>query len=76
MVMSVLCDYSHAFIFAKGTITVVDTTAQGQANNGTNKKGIFNNCAPFINCISRANNTQVDDASCINVVMPIYNLIE
>ena len=38
------------------------------------KKIIFKNCAPFVNYISRINNTQVDDADDIDVVM--HNLIE
>ena len=37
---------------------------------------MFNNYAPFTNCVSRINNTQVDDAHNINVAMPMYNLIE
>ena len=37
---------------------------------------IFKNCAPFTNCISEINNTQVDNAKDINIVMPMYNLIE
>ena len=41
-----------------------------------NKKVIFKNCAPFINCISRINNTPVNDAYDIDVVMPMYDLIE
>ena len=31
--------------------------------------------APFTNCIGEINNTQVDDAHDIDVVMPMYNLI-
>ena len=76
MLMSSLCDYSNACIFAKGTITVENTAASGQANNGANKKVIFRNCAPYANCISRINKTQVDHASHIDVVMLMYNLIE
>ena len=34
------------------------------------------NCAPFINCISEINNTQIDNAKDIDIVMPMYNLIE
>ena len=37
---------------------------------------VFNNCVPFINCISEINNTQVDNAKDIDIVMPMYNLIE
>ena len=40
------------------------------------KKVIFKNCAPFTNCISKINNTQIDNAEYIDIVMPMYNLIE
>ena len=46
------------------------------APNNANKKIIFKNCVPFTNCISRISNTQIDDAHDIDVLMPIYNLIE
>ena len=49
--------------------------ADADANN-INKKVIFKNCAPFTNCISEINNTHVDNAKDINIVMPMYNLIE
>ena len=42
----------------------------------SNKKVIFKNCAPFTNCISEFNNTQIDNAKDIDIVMPMYNLIE
>ena len=78
MFKSSLCDYSDAYILVKGTITVNNTAAQGAAvnNNNNNKKVIFKNCAPFTNCISEINNTQIDNAKDIDIVMPIYNLIE
>ena len=41
-----------------------------------NEGVIFKDCAPFTECISNVNNTQVDLAKYINVVMPVYNLIE
>ena len=41
-----------------------------------NKKLIYENCTSFTNCISRINNTQVDDPYDIDVVMPMYNLME
>ena len=37
---------------------------------------IFKNCAPFTGCISKLNNTQIDNAEYIDIVMPMYNLIE
>ena len=66
----------HADIFVKGTITVNNTAAQGAATNNTNKKVVFKNCAPFTNCISEINNTQIDKAKDIDIVIPMYNLIE
>ena len=40
-------------------------------------KGVaFKNCTPFTRFISRINNTDVDNAKDIDVVMPMYNLIE
>ena len=71
----------HKFLF-KGTIAVMNTVAQGQANDFVNKKVIFRNCAPFTNCIIRTSNTQVDDVHYIPVddahdtVIPMYNLIK
>ena len=75
MLKSSLCDYSDAYILVKGTISVNNIADQGAANN-TNKKVIFKNCAPFTNCISEINNIQVDNAKDIDIVMPMYNLIE
>ena len=46
------------------------------APTNRNKKVIFKNCAPFTNCISEIKNTQVDNAKDIDIVMPMYNLIE
>ena len=76
MLKSSLCDYSDAYIIVKGTISVNNTAAQGAAVNNTNKKVIFKNCAPFTNCISEINNTQIDNAKDIDIIMPMYNLIE
>ena len=76
MLKSSLCDYSDAYILVKGTITVNDTSAAGAAANDTNEKVVFKNCAPFTNCISEINNIQVDNAKDIDIVMPMYDLIE
>ena len=64
------------YILVKGNITFNNTTAEGAAANNTNKKAIFKNCAPFTNCKSKTNNTQIDNAECIDIVMPMYNLTE
>ena len=76
MLRSSLCDYSDAYILVKGNITVNNTAADGAAANNTNKKVIFKNCAPFTDCISKINNTQVDNTKDVDIVMLMYNLIE
>ena len=76
MLKSSLCDYSDAYILVKGTISVNNTAATDAAANNTNKKVIFKNCAAFTNCICEINNTQIDNAKNIDVIMPMYNLIE
>ena len=58
----------------KGTITVSNTAAPDADANNTNKKVIFKNCAPFTKCTSEINNTNIDDAKDIDIVMPMYNL--
>ena len=75
MIRSNLYDYSDAYIHVKGTI-IVPETGTAAAPNNRNKKVIFANCAPITNCISETNNTQVDDAHDIDIVKPMYNLIE
>ena len=76
MLKSSLCDCSDAYILVKGTITVNNTAAADAGANNTNKKVIFKNCAPFTICISEINITQVDNVKDIDIVMPMYNLIE
>ena len=76
MLKSSLCDYSYAYILVKGTITVDKTSAAGATANNTNKKVIFKNSAPFADCISGINNTQVDNAKYIDIITSMYNLIE
>ena len=74
--MSSLFEYSEACILVKGSIIVNNTTAAGADTNNTNKKVILKNCSPFTSCISEINNTQVDNGKDIDIVMPMYNLIE
>ena len=78
MLKSSLCDYSDAYILVIGRITITGAGNDAAARQADERdKGIeFKNCAPFTNCISEINNTQVDNAKDIDIVMPIYNLIE
>ena len=73
---SSLCDYIDAYILVKGNISVNNTAAEGAATNNAAKKVIFKDCAPFTNCIRKINNTQIDNAEYIDIVMSIYNLTE
>ena len=71
MLRSDLCDYSDAYIVVKGTITVTDPN---KANY--DKKLAFKNNAPFTSCISKINNTLIDNAEYLDIVLPLYNLFE
>ena len=73
-----LCDYSDAYILVKGKLTVVGAGAIPAVTqvDGNNKQAIFGNCTTFTDCITGINNTQVDNAKDLDVIMPIYNLIE
>ena len=73
-----LCDYADSYILVKGTIIITGTGDDDAAKrlDERNKGVIFKNCAPFTKCISRINNTDIDNAQDIDIVMPIYNLIE
>ena len=78
MLRSNLCDYADSYILVKGTITIIgtgDDTAARRADE-RNKGVTFKSCAPFTKCISRINNTDIDNAHDIDIVMPTYNLIE
>ena len=78
MLRSNLCDYTYAYILVNGRIIITrvgDNAAARQVDE--RDKGVtFKNCAPFIQCISRINNTEIDNAKDIDTVMPMYNLIE
>ena len=71
MLRSDLCDFSDAYIVVKGTITVIDSN-----NEAYDKKLAFKSNASFVPCISKVNNTLIDSAEDLDIVMPMYNLIE
>ena len=53
-----------------------DITLTTPNNTKRNKSVAFKNNAPFINCISKINGVQIDNAEDLDVVMPMYNLLE
>ena len=65
---SSLCDYSDAYVLVAENITVE------VANNST--KVALKNCAPSGKCRTEINDTFIDEAEHINIVMLMYNLIE
>ena len=76
MLTSNLCDYADSYILVKGTITGEGDNAAAKRADERDKGVTFKNCAPFTKCISRINNTDIDNDHDIDIVMPMYNLIE
>ena len=70
--MSNLCDCSDACIVVKWKMTVEGTNNV----NKRNKNLIFKNNAPFGLCILKIKNTLIDNAQDLDIVMPMYNLLE
>ena len=71
MLRSDLCDHSNAYIAVEGTITVV------RPDNAKRVKATaFKNNAPYISCISKINGTKIGNVKDLDVVMPMYNLLE
>ena len=75
MLRSDLCNFSDAYIVVKGTIALTKTNGRGIIHI-TNRFLAFKNNTPFTNCISKINNLLIDNAEDLDVVMPIYNLLE
>ena len=79
MLRSNLCDYSDAYILVKGTITVTAPVYNNGANNIRDKRNrplILKNNAPFVLYKTRVNNELIEDADDLDIVMPMYNLLE
>ena len=62
-----LCDYNDAYILVTGDITV---------RAAPDTQVAFENYAPFSKYIIKIDETTIDDAEILNLVMPMYNLIE
>ena len=63
-----LCDYAEAYISVDGTIRAAAANA--------NTRLALKNCAPFTKCNLEINDEHVDTAENLDIVMPMYNLIE
>ena len=62
-----LYDFNIAYILVKGDITVTAAPATQVS---------FTNCLPITKCITKIGEQTVDDAGNLDLVMPMYNLIE
>ena len=72
MLRSDFCNFNDAYIVAKG-----ENTLEGDNDaNKRNKNLAFKNNAPFANRISKINGVKIDNAEDLDVVMPLYNLLE
>ena len=73
MLRASLCDYSNTYVIVSGTITITggENNDAGRRLDERNKEVIFKNCAPFTDCMSEINNTEVNNAKYVDVVMPM-----
>ena len=76
MLRSNLCDYSDAYILVNGMITVTAAEGANNIREKRNKPLILKNNAPFVSCITRINGELIEDADDLDIVMPMYNLLE
>ena len=76
LLRSDLCDYADAYIVVNGTITVTANAGANNIRDKRNRKLILKNNASFVSCITRINGELIEDADDLDVVMPMYNLLE
>ena len=79
MLRSNLCHYSDAYILVKGKTVVAAPGVNNNANNIRDKRNrpvILKNNAPFVSCITRINGELIEDADDLDIVIPMYNLLE
>ena len=75
MLRSDLCDYSDAYIVVTVDITLTKSNKRGIIDI-KNRFLAFKNNAPFTNCISKINNVLIGNAEDLDILMPMYNLLE
>ena len=79
MLRSNLCDYSDAYILVEGTFIVTAPGDNNNVNNIRDKRNrslILKNNASFVSCITRINGELIEDPDDLDIVMPMYNLLE
>ena len=63
-----LCDHSDAYILVTGDIKVAGVAADTTV--------AFKNCSPFTICVTHINEDHVKTAENLDIIIPMYNLIE
>ena len=73
-----LCNYCDAWIHVKGRKAITGEEAGNSARQAdeSDKGVIFKKYVPFINRKTDINNIEIDNAKDIDIVTPMYNLIE
>ena len=73
-----MCDYAEAYILVDGTIRAVAEALPMALPlaNIAKARLTLKNCALFTKCNLEINDEHVDTAENLDIVMPMYNLIE
>ena len=72
MLRSDLCDYSDAYVWVKGKITITNPND----NVNFNKELTLKNNASFVSCISKISGELVENAGDLDIAIPMHNLLE
>ena len=59
--------FQDAYILVRGVITIIGHTIAQVP---------FKNCAPLTRCITKIDGTTINDAENLDLVMPMFNLLE
>ena len=76
MLRSDLCDYNDAYIVVKAIVTVSANAGVNNIRDKKNRPLAFKNNTPFVSSISKINGVLIENADNLDIVMPMYNLLE
>ena len=76
MIKSILCDKSDPYLLINGSMSASNTAAAYDDINNNKIKEITKNCVPLEKCITEINDSQINNAQNIDVVMPMFKLLE
>ena len=76
MLRSDLCDYSDAYIVVKGNINLTVNRLNQINVDSYDQRVTFKNNAPFMSCITKIKSELIENAEDLDIVMPMYNLLE